>query len=301
MALGKTVVAALLLWLLLRPVDAARVWRMVTSAHPGWFAASFALMLLRLPLSGARWRLLLERRGHAFSTAQLTRAIFLSQFGATLLPAASGVDLIRGLYVFRRRVPAGDIVESLIGDRVAGVLSLILMSCPPALWAVMARPSLLPVAWTVFALAGAAIVFLALSPRLAIADEAPAPARIRRLAGAAGRAVPDRALLVQLVLLSVAFQIAGVVAVYFIGLAVGAGISVVYYVLLLPLIWLWMTLPITINGLGVRETAFVFYFGLVGMAPETAFTISTLVFAQTLLTGLLAGVLLALSRPGPRA
>ena len=86
---------------------------------------------------------------------------------------------------------------------------------------------------------------------------------------------------------------AAIAAVYLIGVAVGAPTAGVYYFLFLPLIWLWMTLPISISGMGVRETAFVFYFGLLGLAPETALTISVLVFVQALVVALLAGLHLA--------
>ena len=44
-----------------------------------------------------------------------------------------------------------------------------------------------------------------------------------------------------------------------------------------PLICLSEALPISINGFGVREGAFVFFFGVAGIASEEAFAVSILV------------------------
>jgi uncharacterized protein (TIRG00374 family) len=304
-ALAQTLIAGLLIWILLRQIDIDGVRRLIVSANAPLLAVSCVLLLLRLPLSGARWRILLERRGYRFSTLYLTRVIFVSQFAASLLPAASGADLIRGYHLFRRRVEPEAIVETMIGDRLAGIVGLIALSMPPAVWVLFNRPSLVAVSVSVLLLAAFAGMALTAAPRFArVTGDGRAGGITRsvvRVVRSVASLMADRALLARLVLLSMAFQLAGVAAVYLVGLSIAAPTSPFYYCLFVPLIWLWMTVPVSINAIGIREGAFVFYFGLVGMPPETALTIAALVFAQTILLSLAAGAQLALTSPARHA
>ena len=60
--------------------------------------------------------------------------------------------------------------------------------------------------------------------------------------------------------------------------------------MLLPIIWLITMVPITINGLGLREGAFIFLFTEIGMAKEMAMAISILFLLQTIIQGIIGGL-----------
>jgi uncharacterized membrane protein YbhN (UPF0104 family) len=297
MVVLRLAIPAVLLWVISRQVDVQEVWRLASGANMWGLALSSLVMILRLPMAGARWQLLLQRRGYRFSTGELTTVIFQSHFAATFLPGAAATDVVRGLILHRRRVDARDLVETMLAERFAGVLSLIALSCPPAIWVLWSQPTLATVGLAVLALALGVLVSMVCAPMLASVADGPSPGKIRTLLAAFGRLQADRPLMLRLMVFSVGFQLAAVVAVYLIGVAVGAPIGIVYYFLFLPLIWLWMTLPISISGIGVREAAFVFYFGLIGMDPDTALTISALMFAQGLAIALLAGLHLGMLSP----
>ena len=49
--------------------------------------------------------------------------------------------------------------------------------------------------------------------------------------------------------------------------------------MVVPLIYLTEALPISINGLGVREGAFVFFFTKIGVSKEEAFAVGLLVIS----------------------
>jgi len=53
--------------------------------------------------------------------------------------------------------------------------------------------------------------------------------------------------------------------------------------------------PITLNGLGVRETAYLVLFGMAGMAREDAIALGLLWFAATMIGGLTGAVAFALT------
>lgn len=291
----RIAIPAVLLWVVSTQVDVEDVWRIATGANPWLLALSCVVMIMRLPLAGARWRLLLHRRGYCFSVTELTVVIFQSQFAATFLPGAAASDAVRGLILHRRSVEARDVLETMIAERFVGVLSLIVLSGPPAIWVLSSQPSLSNVGLVVLGLTVCAVVSMVCAPVMAAVVEVPSPGRIRSALAAFWRLQADRQLMMRLLVLSVGFQLAAIASVYLIGVAIGASTDLIYYFLFLPLIWLWMTLPISISGIGIREAAFIFYFGQIGMAPHTALSISALVFAQSVTIALLAGTQLLLS------
>ena len=82
-------------------------------------------------------------------------------------------------------------------------------------------------------------------------------------------------------LLSVLVQFSGIIAVYILALGIGQHLPFLSCLIFLPLIILFTTLPVSISGLGVREGAFVLFFGLIGVKPEVATAISLSWFIST--------------------
>ena len=97
-------------------------------------------------------------------------------------------------------------------------------------------------------------------------------------------------------LATIAFQSAGIFATYLLGVAIGCPVSLGYYFVLLPIVWLVAMIPISINGLGLREGAFVVLFVSIGMSKEAAIAISVLFLAQAMLQGLIGSVLFLVHR-----
>jgi uncharacterized protein (TIRG00374 family) len=75
-------------------------------------------------------------------------------------------------------------------------------------------------------------------------------------------------------LLSVFVQFSVIIAVYILSIGLGLQIPFLAFLIYLPLITLFSMLPISISGLGVREGAFVVFFGLIGVQPEAATAVS---------------------------
>jgi hypothetical protein len=64
-----------------------------------------------------------------------------------------------------------------------------------------------------------------------------------------------------------------------------------YFLLFNPLIAFVLLIPISFNGLGAKEAAVVFFFGLVGVPNEAAFSMSLLFHLIVVLTSLPGGIL----------
>jgi glycosyltransferase 2 family protein len=104
-----------------------------------------------------------------------------------------------------------------------------------------------------------------------------------------------RRLLATVLLLAFAFQFNVIVINKVYTLALGINVAFSLLVVIIPLIYLTEALPISINGLGVRESAFAFFFVMNGLTVEEGIAVSLLIVAERYLLGILGGSLLLAS------
>ena len=94
--------------------------------------------------------------------------------------------------------------------------------------------------------------------------------------------------------LSLLIQNSIAVVIYLISLAFNLNIPPVYFFLFYPLICLIMSLPITISGIGLRETAFVFFFTILeNVTQMDAFALGLCFYLVTLATSSVGGIIYA--------
>src|SRR5882762_7053138 len=92
-------------------------------------------------------------------------------------------------------------------------------------------------------------------------------------------------------------QISRIYVHYLVGLALGARISLAYYFLFVPVLAALISLPISLNGIGVREGAAVVLFQLAGLSREQSFSIPFLTYILSVMISLLGGRLFITKTP----
>ena len=85
-------------------------------------------------------------------------------------------------------------------------------------------------------------------------------------------------------------QSANVVLVWLIGRAIGAHVPGAYYWVMVPMVSLLTLLPVSLNGMGVREWGTVLFLHPLGIGVETALSLAFLWFAVTTAAGLCGGL-----------
>jgi uncharacterized membrane protein YbhN (UPF0104 family) len=91
-------------------------------------------------------------------------------------------------------------------------------------------------------------------------------------------------------IMSILVQLLGVVTLWCIGLSLGLDIPVSYYCILGPMVSLLTLLPLSVNGMGVREGGTVLFLAPLGVDEGTALTLAFLWFAVQAAVSLLGGV-----------
>jgi hypothetical protein len=96
--------------------------------------------------------------------------------------------------------------------------------------------------------------------------------------------------------LSFVFQGVVILVVFLNANALAQDVPVSALAVFVPLISLAGMLPISVNGLGIREALYVLLFGRIGTPPDVAVSMAVLYFAVTFAASLPGGVVYALQR-----
>jgi uncharacterized membrane protein YbhN (UPF0104 family) len=267
-------------------VDLARLAEQARSASPGWLASALVLYLVMILISAWRWDLLLRAQHIGVRFGTLVNSFLVATFFNNFLPSNIGGDVIRigdTARAARSKTLATTVV---LVDRGVGLLGLVFVAALGATLAALADEAIGPLGpgllWAALA-AGLSIavpvlllpqgVGWLLKPLRAIHQEWVGE-RIEKLVGALGkfREAPGAiaacfggALLVQAVL--VGFYAA-------VAYAIGVRVPVAHLAILVPVSFIVQMMPLSVNGLGVREWVFGAYFTRLGLPLESALALS---------------------------
>jgi uncharacterized membrane protein YbhN (UPF0104 family) len=302
--LARLAVSAALIGWLFRRVDARAVARQIGEIGVGTVAAILALQFLNTGLKSYKWQRLLDADGIHIAHSTAFASYLVSTFFSLFLPSSIGGDAVRAVDGARRSGRAVATVTSVIADRVLGFAAIgivgLLALCAgsasaldgelrwggAALYAaVLAASGVLLAGWP---LRVAHTLGLSRWPRL----ERPLVSVAESLGSyrKSGR-------LGELLLLSIAAQVIVVVAVYVIGRSLGMAVSLWYFLVIVPLVGLVESVPVSIYGIGLRDVSYVYLLGLVGVSKPQALSLSVLYVVLTVFYALFGGLVFALRRP----
>jgi glycosyltransferase 2 family protein len=290
-ALGVAIVA-ILLW----HYDPRPVLRTLTREHTVNFAAALAIYVAGQVMSAYRWRLLAAMVNIRGRFAEFFTYYFIGMFTNLFVPGLVGGDAARAVYLGRRHGRLGDAFASVLADRGIGLIAMFWLA---AFAAMFMNGSALPPAVTRPAIAVGVIALGGFLAAPLIARLLPLlPAIIRRAAGLAAPYLHHPAATLPAAFLSLVLQVSIAVAQWIVARGLGVKAPIALFVLCVPIANLFTAIPITLNGLGIRETAYVALFGMAGMSKNDAIAIGLLWFAVTMLGGL-TGVYAFVTTPLP--
>jgi uncharacterized protein (TIRG00374 family) len=297
----RTAAALALLVAALFYAGPAQVWEAARDADWRWIGAALLLVAADRVLMAQRWIALLRATlgGGMPPVSAIVRVFLVSSFLGTFLPGIGG-DAVRTYALNRVAVPVADAFASVFVDRFLGIISTLLMAAAGVLLArdlLQDRAIVLGLAaLTLICAAAAALVFSPLAGRLGL-DVARRLhwARLERIVEGALTGLQQYArhhgLLALVLGGSVAVQILRVLQAWCLGRALGLPLPVETYFALVPVVLLVLLLPISINGIGTGQIAFVALFSRVGVSAADAFTLSVLYLALGAAGNLPGGVI----------
>lgn len=260
----------------------------------GGIVAAALLLLLGQSVAALRWKVVLGPGSPRWG--YLTRLYYVGGFFSLFLPTVVGGDVVRAAAAAQATRRPGGVIASVLIDRMLGVLALVgygllgLLLAPELVRRLAQASTLhLPAAGVV---AGALVGLMAL---VLVARRVLQLPRVRATALDGWRAFRDLARSPRTLLTAVllGFVVQGLYILLWVVLAEAVRLPVEGRMLLLsvPVVSVFAMLPVTLNGLGVREGAWLLLLGASGIPDNRIVGFSLLFFITNLLTGLVGGAL----------
>ncbi|MEM9881641.1 MAG: lysylphosphatidylglycerol synthase transmembrane domain-containing protein [Planctomycetota bacterium] len=309
-ALKAAVSLGLIVWIV-SGADLAEVAEAAKGVHVGWLAFAASLQLVGPWLTAWRWKGVLASRGFRPSMGYLYRSCLVAVFFKQFMPSILGGDTIRGYDAWKAGAGKGLAVTSVVVDRLIGLVALAsfavvalaflhgpLIERVPGvrLWAAAALLGTMGMTWAMFARNEK------IHARLAWAI-GKLPALVGRKVGKVYEALSGyrgqtNAMAVAFAI-SVLLQLKVVLFYYAIGMALGLEIGFANWFVIVPVAIFIMLAPISINGVGLRESVFTFLLATVFTASRSeALAFAWIEYGIFLFFGLVGGLVYML-RPPP--
>ncbi len=275
----KVALSAGLIAVMLRSLDSRGVGLRLAGADWSAVGLSIAVALVLSLVHAVRWRRVIQAAEQELDFPATVRLVFIGYFFNQTLPSTVGGDAFRIWGSYRRGMPFGAAVGSVVLDRIVTLLALVLVSAVGLPWLLPLLPdplSRLALTLLIGAGLGGWVGLLALGQLPRAWLNWPGLRPIAAFSVLARRLWRQPVAMAQTLGLSVLGIGAFVLIVRILFRALGVDLAWADCWLLLPPVILVTAVPLSIAGWGVREGAMVVAFGFIHIPPETAFTVSVL-------------------------
>ncbi len=274
--------SVILLTLFFSRLDLDAVLEIILQIEIPFYFLSLFIYFATVFVSTKRWSLFLPK---GLQYLKLVSLYFIGSFFNTFLPGIIGGDAVKTYYLYRETGEGGLSVAAVFMDRYMGLIALALI----AFFGLLTGYSYVKdseVLWYLLAFLGGItlgsfFLWKLNWGRIQFLRSFYAPLMEYKERGA---------IIVHGLALGLIVQGMNILSVYFVSIALGIKIPLIFFLMFIPMITLLSALPISIAGLGIREAGYIMLFPQAGVTPEEALSLSLLVFIKMSLVHLLGGL-----------
>lgn len=298
--LFKLAISAILFYVLISKVGGRTIISNMGRLDPLAFLGAVSLYLVSISIASLRWGLLIPKH---IRWKDLFSMFMIGAFFNTYMPGIIGGDAVKAYYLSRElkagrtggakrdgaapHSAIGTAVAAVFMDRYIGLCAMLCLSMavlPFGYEYLRGASGKWPVVWFIPSLFAAYIATGIIIFKFRFSD------RFKFLSTVSGyfRFYTSRKkALAKAFLYSIGVQMMGIIAVYVLSRGLSMDISFLSVLVFLPVIVVVTTVPVSISGIGLREGAFVFLLGTIGVPAEMAMTLSLAWFLSFVAAGLL--------------
>lgn len=299
--LAKLLFGILIIAVLAWSVDLGAVWDLLVRVAAWALIASIAAFAVSVLLHTWRWRRVLASRQIELGLWETVRLILCGNFFSLFLPGSLGGDVYRVLGAQKAAASLLQSTGTVLIERYCGFLATFLMALGAMLVTDFARRQpgialfvLLMFCTFVF------LVAMGTSRSLAAAAEAlfrrlrfpRAVEYTTRISTALRAFVQSPGLIVELIALSVAMKLCSALVIWFLARGLSLPMRWDELAVFLPIYMVMSALPVSVNGLGVREASLVGFYMQMGLTAEQATSLAFLLLIWVYGTAIPGGLLL---------
>jgi uncharacterized protein (TIRG00374 family) len=282
-SVARFLVSIGLLALVVAFADWRAIWDVLRGVDMRWVGCTLALAACDRLATNHRWQILLAAQRVVAGFMRLLRVQLAANFLGSFLPSSLGVDAVRMTALCRAGEPAAEVIAATLVDRATMVLATLLLGAVTVLVLAHERVSeeivQFVLVMTAIAVLATGICLLSSVRRWVRPKVLPyIPMRAReavsRIAGASlayrhkGRVMLGVGAST-LVIFAIRILFAKALA-----LSCGIDVPMVDLLLVIPILWIVVMLPITIGGIGVQDAGYVVLMAIVGVNAPVAVSMS---------------------------
>jgi uncharacterized membrane protein YbhN (UPF0104 family) len=263
----KLIVSSVLLYIVFSRTGVRQVFSLLKDIHFSAFFSAVLLYIIAQLFSTVRWKLFLPE---TLGIKKLFSLYLIGSFFNTVLPGLIGGDAVKAFYLYRATGKSSLAVASIFMDRYIGLVMLIII-CSFAFPFGYSYFHNSPISWAfpftvlVFVIISFLIFGFRFGKRVKILSEFYDYFHSYR---------NQKGIILKALLMSGFVHLSGFFAVYILALGLGIYIPFLACLIFVPLIVMFAAVPISISGIGIREGAFVLFFGLIGIRQDFATALS---------------------------
>ena len=308
--LAKVLVSLLLLVFLVRQMDLGKFVHILSSANLSVLMIAATVQIAAVFLSVARWRVILGNFEIGTGFLPLTKLAFIGNFFNLFLPTAIGGDFVRAYYLSRKA-----------GGRMSTALTTILLDRSAGLCALLTIGTFFAAVYGMevqgvslfhfFLLISGAYAFANvvlfhsgmqnwLSRFLRSRNLENVQEKLDLIYQGVNTLRRSGAAIFTSLFLSLIIQFLSVVIIWIVAQAIGIDAPFSVFLIFIPAINLSIMVPLTINGIGLRESLYYLLFSEIGLPVETSVSLSLLHFLLIVTTAAPGMVIYSLYRKEER-
>lgn len=298
----KVFFAFSLILFLFKRLNLAEVKQILLNINLSYLILGTIFYLLIMFLQAYRWQLLLGIHNIKFSVGKLVRLTFIGYFFNNFLPTTVGGDVVKGYLVAKETNKIAESYVSVLMDRIMGIIGLIVIAFLMLFFLplVEINRTVIYIIWGAFIFFVILLLFLALAAKhkskwlvflIRLFQKLKIENKVKRIYEVFYSHKRYKGVLIKTVVLSLIVQAGFIIVNYFVvqGLTLSQRIPLIYFFIYTPTIALISSLPITINGIGVRENLYVEFFSRF-LGKEVAGSLSIVLLIFLWAAGIVGGI-----------
>ncbi len=295
----KLAVTVILFGYVFEKIDFHQFGATLKNARLDILLAGFLVIWIAHYICIYRWRMLMRPLMPILSLTQLFGIYCIGLFFNLTFPTAVGGDVVKMYYAGKPSKAYAQSFAATFLDRDAGMLAMMMIACV----AIIIHPVALPgihvplIIWGVSALfvAGNIAVFAPyfhrkLTDFLHWMRLAKIAKKVDTISGAFQIMGKHQGVLLSSLLISFVNQLLVIAVTWIMALGLRLNISFPWFLIFIPVITLVQMIPISVGGMGLRESAFMSLFGAIGVAPASCLALGLLSSIVIILSSLPGGI-----------
>ncbi len=303
----KILVSAVLIYWILSGTNFKEVLKSIRNTNFLLLSFAFSLHFIGFFLSATRWKLLLRAQGTEAKTSYLIGSSIVSKFFNNLLPSTIGGDAMRAYDSYRIGKSKSGAVVVIFVDRFLGLFMLLFFALVAFfiveevvsggihlfLWIMAGLLLFICIGWFIF------------SPPKKLTESVnnmniPFSSKFQRIVKKMREAFwafrGKKKVLLKALGLSLLLHANVIIYYFLISSALNLSIPFYNFFLIIPLSLFIMMLPITINGIGLRENTFYFFFSTFAITRAEAIAFAWVEYGIIIILGILGGIVYVLRK-----